>query len=304
MATGPGDHRPAVKGDERAGAELAASQRELVATIARQIDYYVAGYGLSPTEAAAKARDLGLNVPEDRSPDQISWFDLTTLLEADPERGRGLWKSVKAAAEEELSRGIRSARSVEAQLGGRPYERAQVLAIAAALRTALAPRDGLEELLIHQMACAYELHLRWQEVAVRRGEQEAWHGDRDRRRELERMSPAQRERYEAMEGWVPSRVSDAEAIEQAVMIAERYQRMFLRLLTAFRETRRLVGTLVVAGGQVNIGEQQLNVARGEPTTGAGRRRPGRQARSKRGRRLPQGAAASLKHRRGSMDGKG
>ncbi len=112
------------------------------------------------------------------------------------------------------------------------------------------------------MACAYELHLRWQEVAVRRGEQEAWHGDRDRHRELERMRPAQRERYEAMEGWVPSRVSDAEAIEQAVMIAERYQRAFLRLLAAFRETRRLVGTLVVAGGQVNIGEQQLNVAGG------------------------------------------
>ncbi len=297
MATGPGDHRPAVKGDERAGAELAASQRELVATITRQIDFYVAGYGLSPTEAAAKARDLGLNVPEDRSPDQISWFDLSNLMEADSERGRALWVSVKAAAQEELVTGIRLARSVEAQVGGRPYERAQVLAIAAALRTALAPRDGLEELLIHQMACAYELHLRWQEVAVRRGKQEAWHGDRDRRRELERMRPAQRERYEAMEGWVPSRVSDAEAIEQAVMIAERYQRAFLRLLAAFRETRRLVGILVVAEGQINIGEQQVNVAEGERMEGTERRRPGRSARSQHRRRAPQGAAASLTHRR-------
>ena len=275
-------------GDERALAELAASQRELVATIARQIDYYVTGYGFSPTEAAARARDLGLNVPEDRPPDQISWFDISTLLEADPERGQAIWDSVKAAAAEELSRGIRSARSVEAQVEGRPYERAQVLAIAAALRTALSPRDALEELLVHQMACAYELHLRWQEVAVRRGESEAWHGDRDRRRELENMSPAQRERYQAMEGWVPPRLSDAEAIEQAVMIAERYQRAFLRLLTAFRETRRLVGTLVVAGWQVNIGERQLNVARGEQGGATGRRRPGRPARLKRGRCLHQG----------------
>ncbi len=148
--------------DDRALAELAASQRELVTTIARQIDYYVAGYGLSPTEAAAKARDLGLNVPEDRPPDQVSWFDLSTLMEADPERGQAVWGTVKAAAQEELVRGIRSTRSVEAQIEGRPFERAQVLAIASALRTALAPRDGLEELLIHQMACAYELHLRWQ----------------------------------------------------------------------------------------------------------------------------------------------
>ncbi len=292
MATGAEDHWPAVIGDDRALAELAASQRELVATIARQIDYYVAGYGLSANEAAAKARDLGLNVPEDRPPDQVSWFDLSNLLEADPERGQALWGSVKAAAEEELVRGIRSTRSVEAQVGGRPYERAQVLAIAAALRTALVPRDGLEELLIHQMACAYELHLRWQEVAVRRGESEAWHGDRDRRRELNNMSPARRERYQAMEGWVPPRVSDAEAIEQAVMLAERYQRMFLRLLAAFRETRRLVGTLVVAGGQVNIGEQQVNVAAGKQVGVAGRRRTGTVPRSR-----PRGRA-SRKEARG------
>ncbi len=279
-------------GDDQVGAELAASQRELVATITRQIDYYVAGYGLAPTEAAAKALDLGLNVPEDRPPDQISWFDLTTLLEADPERGRALWGSVKAAAQEELATGIRSARSVEAQVGGRPFERAQILAIASALRSALVPRDGLEELLIHQMACAYELHLRWQQVAVQRGETEAWHGERDRRRELERMSPAQRERYEAMEGWVPPRLSDAEAIELAVMIAERYQRSFLRLLTAFRETRRLVGTLVVAGGQVNIGEQQVNVAAGKQVGVAGRRRTGAQPRSH-----PRGRASRKEARR-------
>ena len=262
MGTGPEDQRPAVRVDDRAGADLAASQRDLVATIARQIDYYVAGYGLAPTEAAAKARTLGLNVPEDRPPDQVSWCDLTTLLGADPERGSALWGSVRAAAQEELAKGIRSARSVEAQVEGRPYERAQVLAIAAALRTALAPQDGLEELLIHQMACAYELQLRWQEVAVRRGETEAWHGERERRRELETMSPAQRARYQDMEGWVPPRLSDAAAIEQAVLIAERYQRAFLRLLTAFRETRRLIGAVIVGeGGTLNVteGPQQVNV---------------------------------------------
>ncbi len=118
MATGPAANQPAVMEDDRALVELAASQRELVATITRQIDFYVAGYGLAPTEAAAKARDLGLNVPEDRSPDQISWFDLSNLMEADSERGRALWGSVKAAAQEELVTGIRSARSVEAQVGG------------------------------------------------------------------------------------------------------------------------------------------------------------------------------------------
>ena len=264
MATGPGAARPTVTGEDRALAELAASQRELVATITRQIDSYVAGHGLTAAEAVARVREVGLNVPEDRPPDQVGWYDLSNLMEADPERGRALWGMVKTEAEKELATGIRSVRSVEAQVGGRPYERAQVLAIAAALRTALDPRDALEDLLVQQMACAYELHLRWQEVAVRRGEMEPWHGERDRRRELERMSPARRERYEAEEGWVPPRLADAEAIEQAVKMAERYQRTFLRLLTAFRETRRLVGTLVVAGGQVNIAERQVNVQQEQP----------------------------------------
>ena len=51
-----------------------------------------------------------------------------------------------------------------------------------------------------------------------------------------------------MEGWLPPRQSDAEAVEQAVMIADRYQRQFLRLLRAFRDMRRVLGTVVMTGG--------------------------------------------------------
>ncbi|MDP9355375.1 MAG: hypothetical protein M3R02_08860 [Chloroflexota bacterium] len=65
-----------------------------------------------------------------------------------------------------------------------------------------------------------------------------------------------------------------------------------------------MGTVVVAGGQVNIGERQVNVTGNERTEGAERRRPGRPVRSQRGRHAPQGAAASLKHRRHGMDGEG
>ena len=117
------------------------------------------------------------------------------------------------------------------------------------------PRPGLEELLVQQVACADEPHLRCQE----RAQEEEWEGDRNRRREWERLSPAQRERYALDHGWLPARVSTAEAIDQAVAIADRYQRSFLTLLKARRDARRLVGALVVAGGQVDIGEQQVNL---------------------------------------------
>jgi hypothetical protein len=44
-------------------------------------------------------------------------------------------------------------------------------------------------------------------------------------------------------------------------MADRFQRQFLRLMKAFRDQRRLLGTVVVAaGGQLNVGEQQVNLA--------------------------------------------
>lgn len=107
-------------------------------------------------------------------------------------------------------------------------------------------------MLVQQMASAFELNLRWQQLVVQRMEEEAWQGERDKRRALENMSPAQRERHQAYEGWLPPRLAESDALEQAVMMADRYQRAFLRLLKAFRENRRLFEALIVAGGQVNI----------------------------------------------------
>jgi len=54
-------------------------------------------------------------------------------------------------------------------------------------------------------------------------------------------------------GYARARSSDA---------ADRYQRAFLRLLKAYRDNRRLFSMLVVTGGQVNVGERQMNIADG------------------------------------------
>ena len=132
--------------------------------------------------------------------------------------------------------------------------------------------------MVHQLAAAYEQHLRWQALAVQRAETEAWRGEQDKRRALQGMSPAQRERYQEREGWVPPRVSEAAAVEQAVLIADRYQRAFLRLLKAFRDTRRVIGAVIVGeGGTLNVaaGPQQVNLH--APRRHA--RIPGRRART-------------------------
>jgi len=115
------------------------------------------------------------------------------------------------------------------------------------------------------MAAAHELYLRWQAVAVQRIEHGVWQGERDKRRALEDMTPAQRERYQQDTGWLPPRVGETEALDQAVLTADRYQRAFLRLAKAFRDNRRLFGALVVAGGQVNLAAgPQVNVQQEAP----------------------------------------
>ncbi len=68
-------------------------------------------------------------------------------------------------------------------------------------------------------------------------------------------------------------------------MADRYQRAFLRLMKAFRDNRRLFGALVVAGGQVNIAEQQVNVRQAAPQQPArarpvARQRPAQHRRSR------------------------
>jgi hypothetical protein len=60
--------------------------------------------------------------------------------------------------------------------------------------------------------------------------------------------------------WQPPRVRDAEAVEQAAAMAERFNRIFLRTLRALRDLRRYTPAVVVQNaGQVNVAGQQVNV---------------------------------------------
>jgi hypothetical protein len=242
--------------------ELAASRQELVGSVVRQITFAVEQLQASPEEARERYRASRLTESDAIASDQISWLDLSAVAEADATQAHALWQRFKDEARNDLASGVRTARVLERPLASTPAERAAFVAIVAGLQQALGPRDPLEDLLIQQMAAAYELHLRWQAILVHRMEEEVWQGERDRRRAMETMTPAQRERYQEIHGWLPPRVAETAALEQAATLADRAQRAFLRLMKAFRDNRRLVGALIVAGGQVNIadGPQQVNVA--------------------------------------------
>ncbi len=257
--TGPGPPATIVaERDPRDDDELAASRRIMVQRMSRQIAWLATQHGLSLD--VVKQNRIPPGHGEDRPPEEVGWLDIEAAFSSHPESGTALWQRVKDDARRELQTGIRVATSLERPLNATPFERAQYLAVVEALGEAVRPRDGLELLLVQQMAAAYEQHLRWQTLAVRRVEEDAWQGERDRRRALDRMSQRERTRAEVDEGWMPPRLDQAEAIEQAVLMADRYQRAFLRLLRALRDQRRVFDALVVTGGQVNIAGQQINVS--------------------------------------------
>jgi hypothetical protein len=246
-------------------AELAASRSELVASITGMIDIYVRHLNQTPEEAATSARSLSPIESDGREPEQVSWSDISRLLEQEPEAGQALWAQVKDSARHELRTGVRVSKTLEPRLNATPYDRARVGVILESLAKALKPRDGLELLIVQQMAASLDQQLKWQTIATHRTEEETWQAERDRRRTWETLTPAQQERFGRYDGWLPPRLTDADAIEQAIVLADRFQRQFIRLLKALRDQRRLVGTLVVAGGQVNISDQQVNLATGNST---------------------------------------
>jgi hypothetical protein len=65
--------------------------------------------------------------------------------------------------------------------------------------------------------------------------------------------------------WEPPRVSVFQVVEQAGAMVDRFNRIFLRSLRALRDLRRCPPPVVVQNaGQVNVGQQQVNVAGGLP----------------------------------------
>lgn len=69
-----------------------------------------------------------------------------------------------------------------------------------------------------------------------------------------RTSPAARKRHGLDYRHLPSRLTQAEAIQKAATMADRFERAFLRLVREFRNHRRMFSSLIVAGGQVNVAD--------------------------------------------------
>lgn len=230
--------------------EVESLARELARSYAALVDSHRKARGVGAVEADAKAREHSEWAVEaaHRDPvDHISWWQLATAMERDPETVRQTWERIKAEARAELRSGHRSAIALE--WGGRPWDRARFLAIRDGFAEGWHPRGGIETALIDTLAQSFTAYLQWTERATTAAEAESEHQD-----------------YQLKEHgkWQAPRMATAEWMDWCADQAERAHRRFLMTLKAMQELRRLPAVLVTGVGQVNVGAQQVNIAAPAP----------------------------------------
>jgi hypothetical protein len=224
--------------------EAGTLARELAGALRRMVEHYKSVYKVSPPEALARALEVSTDYEAtilSESADQVSWCDLEYLARQDPEKAARRWEQIKDEALGELRSGHRAAKVMEG-CGSHCWTRARFLAVRSDLTEAWQPRNGVERQLIDMLAQAQTAYLYWLETLM-----------------LRCAISSARKREEGR--WEPLTVRDAEAAEQAAAMVDRFNGIFLRTLKALRELRRQTpGVVVQNAGQVNVGQQQVNVA--------------------------------------------
>lgn len=233
--------------------EAGALAYQLAKSYKRYVDYYRTTYGVSTAEADAEGQKLlapGTAEYEDRTrngpPQDASWHDLNHLAANDPDAAAQRWLQIKAAARDELVSGHRAAKVMEG-FHSDPWERAEFLAIRSSFIKDCRPANGIERALLDIMSQAHSSYMQWQKTLA----------------EYASIEMSGRKPQDSEDDYVRlPRVSIHEAMEQAVGMVDRYNRLFLRTLRQWRDLRRYAGAVTIQqAGQVNIGGQQVNMAK-------------------------------------------
>jgi hypothetical protein len=178
-------------------------------------------------------------------PSQLTFADLYTLGRHSPELAAQRWAEVMQAARNELRSGHRAASIVAPPGGSSCWHKARLLAMRAELLDGWQPRNSVERLLVDtlmQVQCQYE---HWLEVLTGRTTLQALH-------------ESEEEGY-----FTPPRIADAEAIEQAAAMVDRFHRIMMRTVRQLHNLRRHPPVVMVQNAnQVNVGQQQVNSVAG------------------------------------------
>jgi hypothetical protein len=226
--------------------ELARGQRELI----DQFQRYAGMTAAEAAEAARTPRDQALERVRAAPPDQVNWSTLAQAVRHDPTVTLAAWEQIKCAARQELASGHRTAKSLEHR--GTPWDRARFLALRDAFRHDWQPRGGVESALIDLLAQSFSAYLQWSERLALYVESQC---------ETEDVK-LKRDGY-----WMPPRVTETKWMTWCAEQANAAYRRFLMTLKSLQDLRRLPSVTIASVGQVNVAQQQVNVASREDGAG-------------------------------------
>lgn len=191
------------------------------------------------------------------SVDQVSWYELERLYHRLPQLTKQVWKLIQVEARKELESGNRMAATLETVEWKRgAWHRAQFLAIRNGFVAEWKPKGAIELSMIDMMAQAFSEYMFWSAEVHTRSTSDA---------KLLYFREEERRIKEAEGHWLPPRLSEQAAIEHAMQMMDRYNRLFLRTLRQLRDLRRYSTPVTINNPQqVNIaaeGGQQVNAVK-------------------------------------------
>jgi hypothetical protein len=203
-------------------------------------------------EAMASGADTPGAIAKLRSSpfERITWHDVSAAVEEDAEMTTLCMQSLFDSAEDYVKAGIYASDAIGFKS---PFERAQFSYIRNAFIAEWQPRGGIEASLVDTLAQCYVAWQYW----LSRSFSIANNEDMVIEQKKRNKTP-----YDEG-GWQPPRVTASEYLERATQMADRFNRMFLRILRQMRDLRRYAAPVTINNPkQVNIaadGGQQNNV---------------------------------------------
>jgi hypothetical protein len=212
-------------------------------------------------EEAKKELNMMMSVPLER----LNFIDLLKLQKIAPRVAEQFWENAKLEGRKEFESGHLAANitfPVKYMKG--LWNIARYLGVRESFIDDWDPKGGIEVAMIDMLAQSYFQWQYWLEQTVKRSETREklehpeysqWMAKREK--ELRAMGYTEGE-------WARPYVSEQQAIEHAVQMADRFNRMFMRTLRQLRDLRRYSPVTINNPNQVNIaadGGQQVNMSK-------------------------------------------
>jgi hypothetical protein len=253
----------------------------------RRVAFYKSSTGgsLSTEEARAKAFHACTDKEEAKKEfrslmrlplECLSFADLLKLQTVAPRVAEKLWESAKLEGRKEFYAGHLGANiSFPEGYMKELWNLARYLGVRESFIDDWQPSGGIEMSLIDMLVQSYFQWQFWLEQTVKRSQTR----ERMEHPEYSRWM-AQREREFKAQGWTDGYwfrpyVTEQQAIEHAVQMADRWNRIYMRTLRQLRDLRRYTPVTINNPNQVNIaadGGQQVNVTEAGGTSAKVNRR--------------------------------